>query len=98
MGARARPLAPDEIAIGGGDATLLRRHRLTVGRAAERASGFAPLETGVLEDHVEAACLRFPLDRRRAGNDPGPHAVRDLAAAGDGCCLGKVTEPPVSAG
>src|SRR5260221_10919304 len=39
MSARARSLAADEVAVGGGDAALARRHRLVVHGEAHRAAG-----------------------------------------------------------
>ena len=71
MGARARPLAADEVAVGGGDAALARRHGLAVHGEAHRAAGLAPLEAGVDEDAVEALGLRLALHRLGARHHPG---------------------------
>src|ERR1700682_3816128 len=52
MGAGARPLAADEIAIGGRDRALTGRYRFTVGGQTHRASRFAPFESGIGEKLV----------------------------------------------
>src|SRR5438132_14105566 len=53
MGAGARTLAADEIAVGGRDRPLPRGHGFTVGGQAHRASRLAPFEAGVGEDPIE---------------------------------------------
>src|ERR1700680_3788531 len=45
VGARPRPLAADEIAIGGRDRALTGGHGFAVGRQAHRASRLAPFKT-----------------------------------------------------
>src|SRR5207244_1037799 len=71
MGARAGPLAADEVAVGGRDAPLPRRHSLAVRRDAHRAAGLAPFEAGFAENLVEALGFGLALDPLRAGHDPG---------------------------
>src|SRR6266852_8357501 len=57
MGAAAAALAAFEIAVAGGGATLSRTQNIGVHAQAHRATGFAPLETGVLENSVETFLL-----------------------------------------
>jgi hypothetical protein len=83
VGAGARPLAADEIAVGGRDRALAGRHGFAVGGEAHRTSGLAPLKPCVGEKLVEAFGNGVPLDGFRTRHHPGAHAGRDLAAARD---------------
>src|SRR5689334_22351827 len=47
MGAGARTLAADEVAVRGRHDALARRHHLAIGGSALRAARFAPFEAGV---------------------------------------------------
>src|SRR5262245_7393637 len=62
MGARARPLPPAEIAVGGRGAAFARRHQIAVDADAHGAARFAPFEAGVAEDAVEPFLLGLALD------------------------------------
>src|SRR5438094_5155563 len=62
MGARALPLPPFEVAIGRGRAAPARFHQVAVHSHAHRAAGFAPFESRVAKDAIEAFRLRFALD------------------------------------
>src|SRR6266851_800031 len=73
MRASARPLATDEVAVGGRDAPLAGCDGVAVDRQAHRAARLAPFETGVEEDAVEALGLGLALDVFGARHDPGPH-------------------------
>src|SRR6266404_5216382 len=73
VGASARPLPADEIAVRGGDAALSGRDRVAVHRQAHRAAGLAPFEAGLEEDSVQPLSLGLPLDVLRARHDPGAH-------------------------
>src|SRR5690242_6975755 len=83
MGARARPLPADEVAVGCRDRTLAGPHRLAVGGKAHRAARLAPLEARLSEDRVEAFGDSLTFDVFRTRHDPGPHAGRDPAATRD---------------
>src|SRR5436190_24233245 len=52
MGARARSLATDKIAVGRRDRTLARRHRLTIRGKAHRAARLAPFKARFDKDFV----------------------------------------------
>src|SRR5262245_52071083 len=49
VGARARPLSPLEIAVGGGRDAIARRCEIVVHAEAHRATRLAPLEAGLGE-------------------------------------------------
>src|SRR6185437_10200814 len=53
MGARARPLPANKIAVGGRDRALPGRHDLAVRGKAHRAAGFAPFKPRFGEQLVE---------------------------------------------
>src|SRR4051794_21223224 len=61
MGPRLRPLSAFEIAVGRADDALLLQP-VVARMAAQRAAGFMPLETGVLEHRVEPFRLGRRLD------------------------------------
>src|SRR5713226_5862587 len=64
MCAPAGALPPFEVAVAGRRASLAGRQDVRVHAQAHRTPGVAPLETGGLEDRVEALILRGTLDRR----------------------------------
>src|SRR5258707_735365 len=98
MGASARTLPADEIAVGGGDAALARSDRVAVHRQAHRAAGLAPFEAGIEEDAVEPFGLGLALDVLRARHHPGPHMARYLPALGHHSRSTQVRQPAVGAG
>src|ERR1700730_16606058 len=61
MGARARPLAADEIAVRGRYGALAGSDGFAVSGQAHRASRFAPFEAGLSEELVEPFGNRIPL-------------------------------------
>src|SRR5258707_1016801 len=65
MGARARSLAADEIAVRSRDRTLAGRYHFAIGRETHRASRLAPFETCFDEKLVEPFGDRVALDRFR---------------------------------
>src|SRR5882672_3099490 len=80
MGAPARSLAADEVAVRRRDAALSRRDGVAVDREAHRAAGLAPFEARLLEDAVDTLGLGLALDVLRARHDPGADMARNLAA------------------
>ena len=73
MGAGARALPADEVAVRGRGAAFLRRDEIAVHGGAHRAARFAPLEARVAEDAVEALGFGRALDRRGARHDHRGH-------------------------
>src|SRR5262245_50292880 len=73
MGARARSLPADEVAVGSGDAALARRNGLVVHGKAHGAAGLAPLKAGGLEHLIQALRLGLPFDVLRSRYHPGPN-------------------------
>src|SRR6516162_3580154 len=74
MGAGPLALAAHEVAVGRRGATFAGRHQVAVHPDAHRASGFSPLESGALEDRIEAFRLRLRFHEtrtwyRHSGND-----------------------------
>src|SRR5882724_3807817 len=97
MGPGARSLAADKIAIGGGDRTLPRRHRLAIGGKAHRTPRLAPFEAGVDKYLVEPLGHGVALDRLGARHNPGPHTRRDLTAPRDLSGRTKVAQATIGA-
>src|ERR1700730_1596733 len=97
MGARARPLAADEISVRGRYGALAGSDGFAVSGQAHRASRFAPFEAGLSEELVEPFGNRIPLDCLRTRHHPGAHAGRNLAAARDGCGGAQIAHPAVGA-
>src|SRR5471032_3213752 len=83
MGARAGALAAHEVAVGGRDTALARRHPLAVRREAHRAARLAPLEARVEEHLVEAFGLGLLLDALGPRHDPRRHVIGLVPAPGD---------------
>ncbi len=50
MGAGPRPLATNEIAVGGGGTALTAPDQFAIGTQAHRTAGLAPVETGLFEN------------------------------------------------
>ena len=70
MRAHARALAVLEIAVGGGDAALARLAAVAIAAGAHRAAGFAPEESGIAENAVEARGLGLALHGRSSPAPP----------------------------
>src|SRR3954470_20794147 len=68
VGPAAAPLAPLEVAVRGGIASLARLQDVGVHPQAHRAAGAAPVEARGPEDLVEALALGLRLHLHRAGN------------------------------
>src|SRR5437868_12728510 len=79
MGPGPWPLPALEIAVCRADDALILQP-VVAHVAAERATGFMPFETGLLEDRVEPFRLRRRLDLGRAGNAEAGHTGRDLVS------------------
>src|SRR5258708_3775416 len=73
----AGALAALEIAVRSRSAALARLEPVCVHAQAHGAAGFAPLETGVLEDPVKAFVLRLRFHQARARHD---HRELDIRA------------------
>jgi hypothetical protein len=71
MSAGPLALAADEVAVGGRRTSLAGRYEVAVHPDAHRTPGLPPLETGTLEDCVEALRLRLCLHHARARHHHG---------------------------
>src|SRR5258705_2910443 len=81
MGAGARPLPADEIAIGRRDRALTGGHGFAIGGQAHRASRLAPFEACIDEKLVESFGYGVPLE-------PSPNPARPRhARRGQPCGL-----------
>ena len=69
MGARARALAPLEVAVAGGGAALAGGEDVRVHAQAHGAAGLAPLESRIEKDAIQALLFGLCLDGLRAGHD-----------------------------
>ena len=81
MGARARALAADEIAVAGRSAALARRHLVGVHAEARRTARLAPFEACFGEDPIEPLFLGLRLYQTRARHNDRPAHVGGLAPA-----------------
>src|ERR1017187_4667034 len=83
MRASAAALAPFEISIAGGGATLAGLQDVGIHAEAHRASRFTPLKTGIDENAVQAFLLRRALDVLRTGHNHGTHFRIHVATSGN---------------
>ena len=83
VGPTTTPLAPLEVAIGGGGAALARLQDVGIHPQAHRAPGVPPLEPRLLEDAVEPLRLGLQLDGGRAGDHHRAHTGMDVPATHD---------------
>src|SRR5882762_5745533 len=83
VGPAAGALAAFEIAVRGRSATLARLEPVRVHGQTHRATGFAPLEAGILENPVEAFVLRLRFHQARSGHDHREPDVRGKPAPAD---------------
>src|SRR5438105_10706326 len=97
MRAAALALAPLEIAIGRARAPLAGLQDVRVHAEAHAAPGFAPLESSVEEDAVEAFLFSGNLHLVRAWHDHGAHPRMDLSTADDVGRRTQVFDPRVGA-
>ena len=74
------PWRPSKLRLDVDGAPLARLEDVGVHAQAHRASGDAPVESGLSEDAVESLFLGLHFDLRGAGNHHRVHAVRDLFA------------------
>src|SRR6185437_2735695 len=96
---RARPRSRPalEIAVRGADDALVLQP-VVAHVAAERTTGFMPLEPGILENLVEPLRLGGRLDLGRAGDAQTGDAGRDPAALDDARGDAQVADPRIGAG
>src|ERR1700686_1087914 len=97
VGARPRPLAADEIAIGGRDRALTGGHGFAVGRQAHRASRLAPFKTCIDKEPIDTLGNRVPLHGFRTRHDPGAYARRNFAATRNGRGSPQIAQPAIGA-
>src|ERR1039457_3670614 len=79
MSACARPLPPNEVAVGSGDGSFARRDDVAIGAEAHGTAGLAPFEARVEKFTMQALAFRRAPHRFRSGNNPGANARRYLA-------------------
>src|ERR1700692_1011749 len=72
------------IAVGRRDAALAGFAAIAIAAGTHRAAGFAPEETSVAENAIEARSLRLALHGGRARHDHREDAVGNVPAARDG--------------
>src|SRR5471032_2958144 len=89
MGAGARSLPTDKIAVSSGDGPLARRNDVAVSSKAHRAARLAPFEARVDECSVQALTLRGAAHRFRTWNNPGTNAWGHLAPRQ---CFGRLSK------
>ncbi len=71
VGARSRPLPPDEIAIGGGGTALAGRYQIAICAQAHRAAGMRATRIPAAAEHaVQPLRFRLALDEARSGHHP----------------------------
>mmetsp|Transcript_3834 Transcript_3834/g.8867 ORF Transcript_3834/g.8867 Transcript_3834/m.8867 type:complete len:264 (+) Transcript_3834:1075-1866(+) len=87
-----------EVTIGGRCASLLGFELVVVHSQTHRASGFAPVESGLDQDLVESLVLGLLLHETRSWNDVCMDSFGDLAAHGNGGYLADIFDTTVGTG
>src|SRR3984957_7776478 len=98
MSARISSLPPYEIPVRGRRAPFELADRFAVRAETHRATRFAPFESGLFENDVQALRLRLRLNQAGTRNDPPAHVFMHLAAGRDRRRAAQVLDPPVRAG
>src|SRR3984957_21100167 len=98
MSARISSLPPYEIPVRGRRAPFELADRFAVRAEAHRATRFAPFESGLFENDVQALRFRLRLDQTGSRNDPAAHVFMHLAACRNRRCAAQVIDPSVRAG
>mmetsp|Transcript_63960 Transcript_63960/g.169297 ORF Transcript_63960/g.169297 Transcript_63960/m.169297 type:complete len:585 (-) Transcript_63960:74-1828(-) len=98
VGAAPSPLTALEVPVRGRGTTLLRQQHVRIHAEAHGTARLAPVETGLLEDHVETLRLRLLLDPARPWDDHRVDAVGDLPSLDDGAHGAQVLDAAVRAG
>src|SRR3954447_11301598 len=98
MGAALVALAPFEIAVRGGGATLARRELVGIHRQTHGATGLAPFEAGLDEDLIEPFRLRLLLHQAGARHDHRIDVAVDALAVDHPGDRAQILDPSVGAG
>src|ERR1700677_2433031 len=80
MGASVPSLPANEIPVRGRSASFELANRFAVRAETHRTTRFAPLESGLFENDVQALRPRLRLDQAGSRNDPAAHVFMHLAA------------------
>src|SRR5690625_3717550 len=97
VGTATPALTPLEVAVGGGGAAFPGLELVRVRPQAHRATGLAPLGTGLFEDLPQAFLVGLLLDPHGTGHDEHAHTVGDLVALDDLRRGPQVLDPAVGA-
>src|ERR1700733_8554759 len=98
MGASVPSLPANEIPVRGRSAPFELANRFAVRAETHRATRFAPFESGLFENAVQALHLRLRLNQAGSRNDPAAHVFMPLPARHDSRCTAQVFDPSVRAG